>query len=163
MHCMLWRVDLPVSGEPALATFDLPQRLEPRDWQRVDVLTCAAPDLREQTYNAMSPGQGGALHLSDRELLDIHLSRGRQILRIAVHHGAEAVILGAFGCGAFRNPPEVVARAYRALMDEFDGQFRAIEFAVYCPFWDTTNYDAFARSGLSRGEKTACRNAASMV
>lgn len=124
----------------------LPRRLEPRDWRVVDVLTCAAPNLRQKPYNAMNPGSGTAVRLSDDELLELHLSRGRQILRVAVHHGAEAVILGAFGCGAFRNPPAVVARAYRTLMDEFDGQFRSVEFAVYCPPGDTANYDAFAQA-----------------
>lgn len=124
----------------------LPRRLEPGDWKQVDVLTCAAPNLRQKPYNAMNPGSGAAIRVSDRELLELHLSRGRQILRVAAHHGAEAVILGAFGCGAFRNPPTVVAQAYRALMDEFDGQFRAVEFAVYCTPGDTANYDAFAQT-----------------
>lgn len=122
----------------------LPRRLEPRDWRQVDVLTCAAPNLRERPYNVMNPGSGTALRLSDQELLELHLSRGRQILRVAARHGAEAVILGAFGCGAFRNPPTVVAKAYRMLMDEFDGLFRSTEFAVYCTPRDATNYDAFA-------------------
>ncbi len=124
----------------------LPQRLDPKDWRTVDVLTCAAPNLRQKPYNAMNPGSGTAVRVSDQELLELHLSRGRQILRVAAHHGAEAVILGAFGCGAFRNPPAVVAKAYRTLMDEFDGQFRAIEFAVYCSPGDTANYDAFAKA-----------------
>jgi len=124
----------------------LPQRLEPRDWRTVDILTCAAPNLREKPHNAMNPGAGATLRLSDRELLELHLERGRQILRVAAHHGAEAVILGAFGCGAFRNPPAVVAQAYRKLMDEFDGQFRAIEFAIYCSAADTENYTAFSRA-----------------
>ena len=42
------------------------------------------------------------------------------------------VILGAFGCGAFQNPPDVVAEAYCKLLAEFDGVFETIEFAVYC-------------------------------
>ncbi len=124
----------------------LPRRLDPKDWKQVDVLTCAAPNLREKPHNAMNPGSGAAVRLSDQELLELHLERGRQILRVAAHHGAEAVILGAFGCGAFRNPPTVVAKAYRTLMDEFDGQFQAVEFAVYCTPRDTANYDAFART-----------------
>lgn len=124
----------------------VPQRLDRREWQKVDVLTCAAPNLRKNPYNAMNPGSGTPLKLSDGELLALHVKRGRQILRVAAHHGADTVILGAFGCGAFRNPPNVVAKAYRELMNEFDGQFKAVEFAVYCSSRDTGNYDAFARA-----------------
>ena len=38
------------------------------------------------------------------------------------------LILGAFGCGAFQNPPEVVARAYKEVLAVFETG----EFAVYC-------------------------------
>lgn len=91
----------------------------------------------------MNPGQGAALKLSDAELLAIHKERGKKILQIAAAHKADTLILGAFGCGAFRNPPEVVARAYRELLDQFDGYLARVEFAVYCSTWDSRNYDAF--------------------
>ena len=42
------------------------------------------------------------------------------------------LILGAFGCGAFQNPPEVVARAYKEVLAEFEYDFDTVEFAVYC-------------------------------
>lgn len=122
---------------------DRPERMERTDWRQVSVITCAAPNLREQPYNAMNPGQGTALELSDTELLQIHRERGQKILRIAATHGTDTLILGAFGCGAFRNPPEVVARAYRELLDQFDGYLRRVEFAVYCTARDSRNYDAF--------------------
>ncbi len=122
---------------------DRPERMNREDWRQVDVITCAAPNLRERPYNTMNPGQGSALKLSDAELLELHKVRGKKILQAAAAHGADTVILGAFGCGAFRNPPEVVARAYRELLDQFDGYFRQVEFAVYCTPRDSRNYDAF--------------------
>ncbi len=120
--------------------------MPPTAWRQVDVLTCAAPNLREKPYNAMNPGSGAPVRVSDAELLQLHLARGRQILRVAAAHGVDVLVLGAFGCGAFRNPPAVVARAYRQLMDEFDRQFRAIEFAIYCADRDTANFAAFERA-----------------
>ena len=54
-------------------------------------------------------------------------------------------MLGAFGCGAFRNDPNIVARAYRDIFPEFDGYFREIRFAVYCLPHDRTNFDVFRR------------------
>ena len=122
---------------------DLPERMAREDWRSVNVITCAAPNLRERPNNAMNPGQGAALKLSDAELLAIHKARGQKILQIAAAHGTDTLILGAFGCGAFRNPPRVVAQAYRELLDQFDGYLRRVEFAVYCTPQDSRNYDAF--------------------
>ena len=49
------------------------------------------------------------------------------------------------GCGAFRNKPEIVARAYKEIISEFQGRFVRIEFAVYCPPQDSRNYEVFRR------------------
>lgn len=124
---------------------DLPQRLPESQWQEVDILTCAAPNLRQRPYNSMNPGSGEAVHVSDGELLELHRSRARHMLTAAAANGADILVLGAFGCGAFQNKPEVVARAYREILPEFDGRFVQIEFAVYCSPRDSGNYDAFQR------------------
>ena len=54
-------------------------------------------------------------------------------------------MLGAFGCGAFQNNPEVVARAYKTALAEFPKVFRQIVFAVYCPPGGSANYEAFKK------------------
>ena len=59
--------------------------------------------------------------------------------------GAEAVILGAFGCGAFKNDPETVARAMKAAIEERKYDFRVIELAVYCTPADERNYEVFKK------------------
>ena len=73
----------------------------------------------------------------------IHITRGRKILEAAVADKNEVVILGAFGCGAFMNKPEVVAGAYKQLMGEFQNAFEIIEFAVYCSPRDDSNFRIF--------------------
>ena len=45
--------------------------------------------------------------------------------------GFRHVILGASGCGAFQNPPDVVARLYKEEIMNVDGSFDCIVFAIY--------------------------------
>ena len=58
-------------------------------------------------------------------------------------------MLGAFGCGAFRNDPAVVSAAAAAVVSHYRNRFKIIEFAVYCRTGDTQNFDAFKRAFLS--------------
>ena len=128
---------------------DSPVRL-PRDKMRtVDVICCAAPNLRERPGNSMNPDASPAIRLSKDELYALHRERARKIMSVAALHGTEVLVLGAFGCGAFCNPPAIVAAAYRDVLPEFSHAFRTVEFAVYCPPRDDTNYQAF-RSVLKR-------------
>lgn len=120
-----------------------PERLPENQWLNVDIITCAAPNLRPQPSNSMNPNAGAPVKLSDKELLELHISRGRNILSAAAENKADAVILGAFGCGAFRNDPKIVSQAYKTLCGEFDGVFDELCFAIYCSAKETANYDAF--------------------
>ena len=76
----------------------------------VDVISCAAPNLREKPNNAYNLGDGNKVQISDNELLALHEKRARKIFASAIANGVEVLILGAFGCGAFCNDPYVVAR-----------------------------------------------------
>lgn len=109
----------------------------------INVITCAAPNLREKNVTAFNTEREPAPDISPDELKALHVSRARNILRAAVVTGTDVIILGAFGCGAFRNDPEVVAAAYKEVIPEFRKHFRAIQFAVYCKDSDTKNYVAF--------------------
>lgn len=57
--------------------------------------------------------------MTREELLMTHIHRAKHILTIAVANGIDILVLGAFGCGAFRNDPWVVAQAYAASLQEF--------------------------------------------
>lgn len=56
----------------------------------------------------------------------------RTILRIGLIHGHDAIVLGAFGCGAFRNPPRHIAQLFKEVINEteFNGKYRKIVFAI---------------------------------
>lgn len=83
--------------------------------------------------------------ITPEKLYDIHVSRARAILKCAVKHNIRNIVLGAFGCGAFRNDPTVVAKAWHDAVKSYDGYFENIEFAVYCKDYETVNYDAFKK------------------
>jgi uncharacterized protein (TIGR02452 family) len=57
----------------------------------------------------------------------------RTILRIAGKHKHDCLILGAFGCGAFENPPNHIAKLFKEVFsdDEFSGVFKYIVFSIF--------------------------------
>ena len=115
-------------------------------WYEVDVITCAAPNLRDNPSNPYNKNDGNRkAKISDRELLELHEKRLKRILDVAVDNDDEVVILGAFGCGAFQNKPDIVAKAASNVIGDFLHLFKNIEFAVYCSPRDGRNYDVFKR------------------
>lgn len=121
-----------------------PFLMSEEDWYDVNVITCAAPNLRNKPSNKFNSGDGDkSVSVGDKELQAIHEKRLRRILDVAVLEGNEVVILGAFGCGAFMNNPNVVAEAAKNVIDDYLRAFKHIEFAVYCSPKDDTNYRVF--------------------
>lgn len=132
---------------------DLPERLPESEFFAFDVVSCSAPNLRPQPANAMNPGDIDPAHIADNDLLELHVRRWRQILRAAAGLN-DVLVLGAFGCGAFRNPPALVADAFQELLRRdplLAAAFKEIVFAVYCPPQDDTNYRVFRDSFAEKG------------
>ena len=124
-----------------------PQLMSEPDWFDVDVITCAAPNLREQPSNRYNTGDGKKkIVMKDSELLALHEKRLRRILEVALSEGCDTIILGAFGCGAFMNNPQVVALANRNVIKDYLYAFKNIEYAVYCSPKDDSNFKAFERA-----------------
>ena len=124
---------------------DLPQRMTKDDWVSVDVITIAAPDLRDKN-NMYAPLVGNGTYMNDAELFGYHVKRAIHMLTVAAHKGADTLVLGAFGCGAFENNPAVVSRAYKVALQEFPKVFNRIVFAVYCSQWDKKNFEVFSKT-----------------
>lgn len=123
-----------------------PRLMPETDWYDVDVITCAAPNLRTNPGNQYNSGDGTrAVTISDAALLRLHEKRLRRILDVAALHGNEVVILGAFGCGAFLNNPEVVAQAAKNVLADYRYAFEVIEYAVYCSPRDERNFKIFEK------------------
>lgn len=118
----------------------------PKDqWYSVNVITCAAPNLREKPTNSMNYDGDKSVKISDADLQKLHEKRLERILSIAALNENDVVILGAFGCGAFMNPPEVVANGMIPAIEKFREYFDTIELAIYCSPRDDTNFRVFDR------------------
>lgn len=125
---------------------DCPKLMPENEWYKVNVVTCAAPNLRLMPSNGMNSGDGMTrAKLSEEELYHLHVKRLSRIMEVAVAGGNEVMILGAFGCGAFENNPEVVAKASKAVAEKYRSCFDVIEFAIYCSPRDEQNYRIFSR------------------
>ena len=125
---------------------NFPELLPRNEWWKVDILTCAAPNLRERPSNPMNPHAGyKPARVTHAELETLLTSRIKRIFEVAVANENEVLILGAFGCGAFRNPPEIVAKVFYNVMQDYLGYFDTIEYAVFHTEREVANYEAFKR------------------
>jgi len=63
----------------------------------------------------------------------VMLERIRKLLAVIWQQGADSLVLGAYGCGVFRNRPADVAGYFRQVLhdERFGVLFRQIVFAVY--------------------------------
>ncbi len=123
---------------------NFPELLPRNDWWTVNVLTCAAPNLRERPSNAMNPFAGDtAAKITLTELEKLFTARINRIFETAVVNSNEVLILGAFGCGAFRNPPKIVAKVFNTVMQDYLCYFDTIEYAVFHTEREVANFEAF--------------------
>ena len=124
---------------------DFPERLPQMDRVTVNVISCAAPNLRNIPANQYNPENGHAINVLPDDLQRLHEQRARAIFAVAAAHGTDILVLGAFGCGAFRNDPRIVAKAYANVLKNYRRYFDLIEFAIFCRGFETENYDAFRK------------------
>lgn len=69
----------------------------------------------------------GTYNSQDRYVMKCKIE---MILQTAYHHKHDSIVLGAFGCGAYHNPPNDVAKLFEDALTKWDGRFRRIRFAV---------------------------------
>ena len=85
----------------------------------IDCLAVAAirhPKLNDNNYNK-----------KDEELMKRKIE---SIYEIGILYGHDTLILGAFGCGVFRNPPHEVARIFKEMNEKYKGYYKNIVFAI---------------------------------
>ncbi|WP_319460202.1 TIGR02452 family protein [Micromonospora sp. RTP1Z1] len=87
----------------------------------VSFLTAAAPNRGEVLRN--QPGD------ADR-VAPVLRARARRVLAVAAAHDHRRLVLGAWGCGVFRNDPATVADAFALALADAAGWFDQVTFAV---------------------------------
>ena len=113
-----------------------------KDPQELSIITC--PALK---YPSLENGK-----LKQCDILTLK-NKIRLILQIAYTNNNDTVIFGAMGCGAWRNPCSDVAQVFKEVLDEYQGVFSKLYFAILKNAGDTyvvknhnvqkDNYDIF--------------------
>ncbi|KAK4061088.1 uncharacterized protein Triagg1_10515 [Trichoderma aggressivum f. europaeum] len=88
-----------------------PSDLKPADQFFIDVITAAMLRLPEVETN-----QQGELTYSEQKDRDMVLANMRCVMRILRSRHIERVVLGAWGCGAYGNPVDEIARSWRRVL-----------------------------------------------
>ena len=105
----------------------IPQLLEKSERYKVDVIVAAAPEFPDP---------------DEEKYETIMRQRINRILDIAYNENPDVLILWAFGCWAFCNPPKLVAQYFKEELKNYD--FWIVEFAVFCRDNSTNNnYEIF--------------------
>ena len=88
---------------------------------KYDIITCPAPSC----------------HLYPNQALFIYDRRIEQIVLSAIKNNVECLVLGAWGCGAFRQDKILIARSFIAILNMYSGYFKSIVFAMKkTPGWN---------------------------
>jgi len=99
---------------------EVPAIMPEKEWFHVSVITCAAPYIAERRYTNRAA------------LKELFKKRIKNIFEVALDNNIQILVLGAFGCGAFKNPPELVASAFYEVINENEYRkwFDKIIFAI---------------------------------
>jgi uncharacterized protein (TIGR02452 family) len=99
---------------------------------------------------APAPNAGAVMQNEPQNVQAIEpalLRRAELVLQVAKTHGIESLVLGAWGCGVFRNDPKMVATVFADLLKPqgtFAGAFAKVVFAVFDRTESGGTYGAFA-------------------
>ena len=118
--------------------FDL---LDFRNPSNLDVLSVVSAAAICRPRLTKSVAKGTLTYRDTRDAL-LTMEKMRAILRCVISKGHRQVVLGAFGCGAFGNPNDVVADMWANVLQE-------IEFA--CGWWNDVIFAVLDKTTLPDG------------
>lgn len=103
---------------------------------RVPIIRDDAGELLEEPYavSVITAAAVNARHVPTNRRSEISPTMRRRIERVLTIgriHGYEAIVLGAWGCGAFGNDTPMIAQLFfDALQGTFRGAYRHVKFAI---------------------------------
>lgn len=104
------------------------------------------PNVKCSFITSPAPNKGvyKGKSIDVREALE---ERCRLVLDICIEHNEKNIVLGAFGCGVFRNSPLEVSTIWYNLLtkENYLSYFEHIDFGVLANSRDKTNFDTFRR------------------
>ena len=106
---------------PEVTIFKESEEMEFVGCQPYNLNFIACPGIRHPTLVE------GQMSQSDLSKLEHKIEL---IFQIAHRHGHTVLVLGALGCGAWRNNPHDVARTFKSVISRYSGVFKGIFFAI---------------------------------
>lgn len=104
-------------------------------WFDDEGATLAQPILAD-VITSPAPNKGAMLHRERpneiQEIEEVFSKRIKKVLHIANQQGTQTLILGAWGCGVFRNDPSMVAQLFKKVIEKhYAKAFKKIVWAIY--------------------------------
>ena len=108
------------------------EMLDEKDWYNIDIITCPAHNQR-------------AYKVEYEKLKEINYYKIKAIIECAVENDVDNLILGAYGCGAFGNDPQLVSEAFKKILidEEYYKYFENVHFAIFTTLNDAKNLNEF--------------------
>ena len=106
--------------------------LDEKFWYNIDIISCAAHNQK-------------AYKLPYEQLKNLNYTKIKAIIECAVENNIDNLILGAFGCGAFANDPQMVSKIFKKILID-EGYFKYfinVHFAIFTMPHETKNLDQF--------------------
>jgi uncharacterized protein (TIGR02452 family) len=103
---------------------------------KIDIITSPAPNKGAMLQHERNS--------EIRAIEEVFKARIEKVLALAVANNLESIILGAWGCGVFRNEPSDVAQYFKdVIAAKFKNSFKEIIFAIYDTSAKKQNFLAF--------------------
>lgn len=80
------------------------------------------------------------------KLQEVFSERASKLLGLAIHQGCDVLVLGAWGCGVFRNDPAMVSQVFWELLGPdmpYEKRFQTVAFSVMDRSQDQRTYNVF--------------------
>ena len=111
------------------------QMLNEKEWYNIDVISCAAHNQK-------------AYKVEYEKLKKINYNKIKAIIECAVENNVDILILGAFGCGAFANDPQLISKTFKKILidEEYYKYFENVHFAIFTALNETKNLNEFNKT-----------------